>query len=63
MLPGLVPRNEDGYGVCYCASKGKIFFAVSSFNSSPETNSLDLGASITESLNEMREIITFGTKY
>lgn len=56
------PTAESGYGVCYNPRKEKILFVVSSFNSSPETNSLALGASIAKGLNEMREFMTFGTK-
>ena len=62
VVGGHGPENENGYAVYYSALKGKIIFSVFSFNSSPETNSLALGASIAKGLNEMREFMTFGTK-
>ena len=56
------PTAESGYGVCYNPRKNKILLAVSSFNSCPETNSLDLGKYIIEGLNEMNELMATSSK-
>ena len=48
----------DGYGVCYNPQEKRVTFAVSSFRSHPDTDSLLFGSKLKESLREMEAVLT-----
>lgn len=52
------PLVENGYGICYNPRNDDIFFAVSAFNSSPETSAVEMGKSLTEALENMYRVLT-----
>ena len=51
------PVVPDGYGICYNPQEDHINFAVSAFNTSPETDSQLFASKLTDSLLEMREVL------
>jgi len=51
----------DGYGVCYRPRDDLIYFTIVCRHSCPTTNSLKLGAAITQSLREMWTLCTTAT--
>ncbi|XP_066597269.1 carnitine O-acetyltransferase-like isoform X2 [Prorops nasuta] len=50
------PVAPDGYGCCYNPRLQDIFFACSSFNSCPTTNTEDFANALQETLREMLEL-------
>ena len=52
----------DGYGVCYNPQEKKTLFAVSSFRSCPETDSLLFLKNLKDSLIEMKEVVLAAKK-
>ncbi|XP_053213840.1 carnitine O-palmitoyltransferase 1, liver isoform-like [Panonychus citri] len=56
---GFGPVADDGYGVSYIiAGEDKIFFHISSKESSTATDSLRFAKNIMQSLRDMRELLT-----
>ena len=54
MVSGYGEMYPDGYGVCYNPQEGKCIFAISSSKQHPQTDTTKFGASLMESLREMR---------
>lgn len=51
------PVVPDGYGICYNPQENHFNFAVSAFNTSPETDSDLYAKKLQESLLEMRDVL------
>lgn len=49
----------DGYAVCYNPQKNKFLFSVSTFQQCPQTDTAKFGATLIESLREMRTTLSF----
>ena len=48
----------DGYGVCYNPQEKRLLVSISSYRSCPQTDSMLFAAKLTESLREMRDVVT-----
>ncbi|XP_033124898.1 carnitine O-acetyltransferase-like [Anneissia japonica] len=55
------PVVPDGFGVCYNPKSKHINFAVSAFNTSPETDAKIMSVKLTESLADMHNILVQGS--
>ncbi|XP_072015159.1 carnitine O-acetyltransferase-like isoform X2 [Amphiura filiformis] len=51
------PVVPDGYGICYNPRQNHLNFAVSAFNTSPETDSDVFAKRLSESLLEIRDVL------
>ncbi|KAM3599691.1 uncharacterized protein V6R79_009925 [Siganus canaliculatus] len=51
------PVVSDGYGVCYNPMENHINFAVSSFNTCPETNAAHLAQAMEDALLDIRTLL------
>ncbi|XP_050691120.1 carnitine O-acetyltransferase-like isoform X3 [Eriocheir sinensis] len=51
------PLVPDGYGCCYNPRGDGVFFGVSAFNSSPETDSATFREALEQSLMDMHDVI------
>ena len=49
----------DGYAVCYNPQETKCLIGIASFQHCPETDLQKFGATLIESLREMKTILTF----
>ena len=56
LLLGYGPVVSDGYGCSYRLTDTSITFCITSFHSSPKTNSVNFALCLKESLLQMHEI-------
>ncbi|CAL1270555.1 unnamed protein product [Larinioides sclopetarius] len=56
------PLVPDGYGCCYNPRDSSINFGLSACNSSPETHSSNFMKALSESLNEMHDVLNLSQK-
>ena len=54
MVSGYGEMFPDGYGCCYNPQEEKCIFAISSLRQNPQTDTAKFGATLMESLREMR---------
>lgn len=50
---------SDGYAICYNPQDKKCFFSLATFRHCPETDAAKFGATLIESLREMRTVLNF----
>ena len=50
------PLVPDGYGCCYNPRGDAIYFGISAFNSSPETDSATFRNALEQSLMDMHDV-------
>ena len=51
------PAVPDGYGVCYNPLEEHLNFAVSAFNSNPETNAARFGEALKNSFDDIQKLL------
>ena len=59
MVSGYGAMFPDGYAICYNPQEKKCLFSLATFRHCSETDTAKFGATLIESLREMRTVLNF----